>query len=522
MQTRSTRPAALIDLPIFWQVLGLSLFVLIAALGINTFLVLNAPDPPPAGYSIAEAAEALKTGEVKLKSGRTLRAVTQKTRPRMAEASANPMHGHLERLVGQGLATALNAPADRIWVRVPPSHMRHRTFETRVFVRRGDGGRDPQGEGTVIETRSPMDGGPPPGNMEPDRMEPPQMGPDGMQRIEMRRDGPMPQMMLRSGGLPNDLSVPPFEAAWQLADGSYRVILPPVTFIQPWQVRLLIGFGLTALLILPLVWWLSQRLTRPIIAFSEAAAKVGFEDNAPPVMAIGSREVRAAADVLNAMQARIRKQMESRTALMGAIAHDLKTPLARMRLRIEDLPSPLRDRLGDDIAHMDGLIKSAMSFTSAHRLGETLRPLDLSALVEALADDMAAVCPIDAAHVDHDIMVKGDTVALKRILTNLLENACRYAGSCRIELSTRGDQVEVSVVDGGPGLPPEMLEAVFEPFYRLEESRNRDTGGAGLGLSVARALAEAQGGTLKLINRYEGKTIAGLEARLVLPRLTRT
>ncbi len=510
MPARSDRPAALIDLPIFWQVLGLSLFVLMAALGINTFLVLNAPDPPPAGYSISEAAQALKTGEVKLKNGRMLKAVTQTERPSFAAAASPlPMHGHFEKLVGQELALALNSPADRIWVRMEvPLHMRHREFETRVFVRSRESSEGaPMPEGIVGE-RGPMEGaGPLPG---------------GMDHIEMRGEGPPSQMMItRSGILPGDLSIPPFEAAWQLANGSYRVIIPPATFIQPWQVRLLIGFGLTALLILPLVWWLSQRLTRPIIAFSEAAAKVGFEDNAPPVMAIGSREVRAAADVLNAMQARIRKQMESRTALMGAIAHDLKTPLARMRLRIEDLPGPLRDKLGDDIGHMDALIKSAMSFTSAHRLGDTLRPLDLSALVEALADDMAAVCQIDATHVEHDIMVKGDTVALKRILTNLLENACRYAGSCRIELSTRGAEVEVSVIDNGPGLPPEMLETVFEPFYRLEESRNRDTGGAGLGLSVAKALAEAQGGTLKLINRYEGKQASGLEARLVLPRLLR-
>ncbi len=516
MPARSDRPAALIDLPIFWQVLGLSLFVLAAALGINTFLVLNAPDPPPAGYSISEAAQALKAGEVKLRNGRTLKAVTEKARPDFAgAASPIPLHGHFEKLVGQELAAALSSPADRVWVRIEaPLHMRHRQFETRIYVRHSASAGGPAAGGTIIDERGPIDdGGPMEGGDPP---------PGQMNRADMHGDGPPPQMMImHSGILPNDLSIPPFEAAWQLADGSYRVITPPATLIQPWQVRLLIGFAVTALLILPLVWLLSQRLTRPIIAFSEAAAKVGFEDNAPPVMAIGSREVRAAADVLNAMQARIRKQMESRTALMGAIAHDLKTPLARMRLRIEDLPGPLRDKLGDDISHMDGLIKSAMSFTSAHRLGDTLRPLDLSALVEALADDMAAVCPIDATHVEHDIMVKGDTVALKRILTNLLENACRYAGSCRVEVSTRGAEVEVSVIDNGPGLPPEMLETVFEPFYRLEESRNRDTGGAGLGLSVAKALAEAQGGTLKLINRYEGKQVAGLEARLVLPRLLR-
>jgi signal transduction histidine kinase len=299
------------------------------------------------------------------------------------------------------------------------------------------------------------------------------------------------------------------------------VIVPPTEWIAPWQQHLLLGFGITALLILPLAWVLSQRLSRPIVAFSEAAARIGVEDNAPPVLAVGPREVRQAADVLNAMQARIRKQIESRTALMGAIAHDLKTPLARMRLRIEDLDEPLRGKLSGDIAHMDGLIRSAMSFTSAHKLSETVRPLDLSALVETLAEDLAAVGTMEPPLVEPGVMARGDTVALKRIITNLVENAVRYAGGCRIELATRGRTAEVRVVDTGPGLPPDMLEAVFEPFYRMESSRNRDTGGTGLGLSVARALAEAQGGTLTLHNRYEGATIAGLEARLTLPLLKR-
>ena len=112
-------------------------------------------------------------------------------------------------------------------------------------------------------------------------------------------------------------------------------------------------------------------------------------------------------------------------------------------------------------------------------------------------------------------------MALKRILINLVENAGRYAGGCRIELARRGAKAELRVIDNGPGLPPEALETVFEPFYRLESSRNRDTGGTGLGLSVARALTEAQGGTLTATNRYEGTDIAGLELLMVLPILAR-
>lgn len=487
----------LISLPIFWQVLGLSLAVLVLALGINTLIVLKAPDPPPPGYSMREMATALRTGETKLNNGKRLKAETVTTPP--AYVTASPDHRRLraaEAMLAARLAAELKVPADSVWVKFTPHHMRAR------WTRRMDGPPPGEGEAPRIVMREEFMVRTPDENRPPPEMD----------------SGPRPGFRIFSGGSSGDVFYPSFSAAWKLADGRYRVVTPPKVLIQPWQTRLLLGFGLTALLILPLVWWLSRRLTRPIIAFSEAASKVGFEADAPPVLAVGPREVRAAADVLNAMQTRIRKQMESRTALMGAIAHDLKTPLARMRLRIEDLPSPLKDKLSDDISHMDGLIRSAMSFTSAHKLGESLRPIDLSALVDALAEDMAAVCPMEPARIEPNVMVRGDTVALKRVITNLIENACRYAGDCRLELTTRGEHAELRVSDNGPGLPPDMLEAVFEPFFRMETSRNRDTGGAGLGLSVARALVEAQGGTLTLANRYEGRTVSGLEAKLTLPR----
>jgi signal transduction histidine kinase len=154
-------------------------------------------------------------------------------------------------------------------------------------------------------------------------------------------------------------------------------------------------------------------------------------------------------------------------------------------------------------------------------MNETLRPLDFSALVDSLSEDLCAVCDMDPARIEDNIMVKGDAVALKRILINLVENAGRYAGGCRIELAARGGKAELRVIDDGPGLPPEALETVFEPFHRLESSRNRDTGGTGLGLSVARALTEAQGGTLTAVNRYEGTKITGLELLMILPMLAR-
>ena len=514
MTTTRDTPKQLVSLPIFWQVLGLSLIVLLLAIAINTTFVLNAPEPPPSGYRVEEAAKALKSGEVRLGNGRALKARTSDKAPDFVaqQSKTVPM---FERRLATRLARALGAPDDTVWVSLtrpgPPHGERH----SYVYVQSMEIHRH--------ETPGSMS----PGN-DPSAGEPPPPGGDGphiyfQSSASGTMRAPPPQHI---PGIPPeferdnaDVIYPAFAAAWKLKDGHYRVIDPPINLIDPWQIRLLLGFGLTALLILPLAWFLARGLSRPIVAFSDAAARLSFEDNAPPILSVGPREVRQAADVLNAMQVRIKKQVESRTALMGAIAHDLKTPLARMRLRIEDLPVALRDKLNGDIAHMDGLIRSAMSFTSAHRMSETLRPLDMTALVETLADDLAAVCVMEPPLIERNIMVKGDTVALKRIITNLVENAGRYATGCGIELAARGRNAEVTIRDNGPGLPAEMLETVFEPFYRMESSRNRDTGGTGLGLSVARSLAEAQGGTLTLANRYEGARVVGLEAKLTLPRL---
>lgn len=535
MTTPSAPPPRkrLMSLPIFWQVMGLSLAVLVLALVIPVLVVLKAPEPPPSGYSLTEAVTALKTGEVRLQNGHKLKAATVSTAPDFIDQTPRENDMPAQRRyafqsgIAQRLAAELHVPADTIFVHFQP----RRRFDNGPgqFAFRNDFG-GPSGGPNFMASQPPRDNirspvppplqenaplAPGPQNAPASDMGPPESVFSGPGNFSGNR------IVSLNGETRAEIFYPAFSAAWRLKDGTWRVITPPRELIAPWQERLLLGFCLTALLILPLAWWLSQRLSRPIIAFSEAASKLSVEDNAPPILSAGPREVRAAAEVLNDMQARIRKQVESRTMLMAAIAHDLKTPLARMRLRIEDLPGPLREKLNGDIAHMDGLIRSAMSFTSAHKMNETLRPLDFSALVDSLSDDLCAVCTMEPARIEDNIMVKGDAVALRRILINLVENAGRYAGGCRIELSSRGGKAELRVIDNGPGLPPEALDTVFEPFYRLESSRNRDTGGTGLGLSVARALTEAQGGTLTATNRYEGTEITGLELLMVLPLLAR-
>jgi two-component system, OmpR family, sensor kinase len=324
--------------------------------------------------------------------------------------------------------------------------------------------------------------------------------------------------------LDEQIFFPAFTAVITQADGTYRVLTPPRNWLEQWQWRLLLGMALTAALIAPLAFVLSRRLSAPMVALARGAAEIEFGPQAPPVQVSGPREVRAAADALNAMQVRLKTYVDNRTALITAIAHDLKTPLARLRLRAETLPSPHRATFHGDIGHMDALINSALNFAAADRRSLQLTPLDMSSLIESMCEDMADLHPVTLGQIDTGLTVSGDATALKRILTNLIENAMRYGGDAEVVAHTAGDKpefIEIIIRDNGPGLPEGSLEAVFEPFFRLETSRNRDTGGVGLGLSLARKLTEAHDGTLLLRNRIKDGETVGLEAVLRLPKWVR-
>lgn len=534
-------PRALGRLPIFTQVMGLCVFVLIVSILINIALVVFLPPPKPSGYTISEAARALNDGEVRLRNGRTLKTETLSAPPAfIAVSKAEHPFGEngFDRLKRQRLAQAMGVPENRIFIDGRPQFRRNRFGPDRVFIRQPDPG-SPGSQGVFIERGNAGGGGNP--QMGGPQMGGPQTGGpqfggapfDGPQSVETRQPGGGPisgaepggprfvRDVMPNGPLPADfneqVTFPAFNAAVHLPDGRYRTLILPQQFPEPWQVNLLLGFLLTAVLIAPLAWLLSRRLTQPIAALAEGAAKLDFDPAAEPLKESGPSEVRRATHVLNAMQVRIRKHVESRTAVIAAIAHDLKTPLARMRLRIETLPAKDRDKIAQDIAHMDSLIRSAMTFASADKMAQNVVRLDLSALSESLAEDMAELHNVQTGEIEPRLTVMADTIAVKRILCNLFENAHRYAGGSRLSVRRDGDQVVVTVSDDGPGVPDSELEAVFEPFHRLESSRNRDTGGAGLGLSVARALAEAHKGSMSLHNRIEDGQVKGLDAVLKLP-----
>jgi signal transduction histidine kinase len=262
--------------------------------------------------------------------------------------------------------------------------------------------------------------------------------------------------------------------------------------------------------------WLAVRVaTRPLHHLALAADTLGPDLKAARLPEDGPSEVALAARAFNAMQDRIAMYMTERMQILAAISHDLQTPITRMRLRVDVMDdSPQSAKLQQDLQEMESLVKEGVTYArTLHGAAEVPCRIDPDALFDSLVFDYVdAGQPVSLqGRVDSSLVTRPQ--ALRRILGNLVDNALKYGGTADIVVGALQDgQVTVSVLDRGPGIPAESLEAVFEPFYRLEASRNRHTGGTGLGLAIARQLALAMDATLSLHNRTGG----GLEARLTL------
>jgi signal transduction histidine kinase len=265
-----------------------------------------------------------------------------------------------------------------------------------------------------------------------------------------------------------------------------------------WLRRVGLTFGLTlAALLLPALW-LAHVLARRIGAFAKAADRFGRNPDAPPLPEDGPYELSQAAGAFNRMQARIQRLVSDRTMMMAAVSHDLRTPLARVRFRINELEPSQRDAIAEDIQQMDELISQLLSFTRDALPTAERRRFDLSALAQSLVDDLADSGADVTFSGPEKLTVEANLAAVRRVLSNLLDNALKYAGQARLELQVEGDMAQAVVEDHGPGVPLGMEEAIFEPFRRLEPSRNRKTGGVGLGLAIARNLARGHGGDIVL------------------------
>lgn len=308
--------------------------------------------------------------------------------------------------------------------------------------------------------------------------------------------------------------VAPMRVAIPTANGRWRVIQnEPGLKLDPWQQRALLSFAVTSLIVLVAAYLFTRRLTQPFSLLAEGAERLGRDPRASPLQVTGASEARMAARAFNDMQARLRRYVEDRTAMIGAIAHDLRTPLTRLRFRIEVAPEELRGKMSSDLDQMEAMISATLSFVRDATEVTQRTKLELSSLLESLTDEMTDTRADVVMERSDKVIVEGDPLALKRLFTNLLENAVKYGARARVRVFKDGDAAVVEIDDDGPGVPESERERVFEPFYRREPSRNRDTGGIGLGLAVVRTVARAHGGDAELENRPGG----GLTAKVRLP-----
>lgn len=274
---------------------------------------------------------------------------------------------------------------------------------------------------------------------------------------------------------------------------------------------------LLVLAIAVLAYVVARMASAPLRRMAAAAQQLGVDLHREPMALTGPLEVRRAAEAFNAMQQQLQRHLSERTHMLAAITHDLQTPVTRLRLRLENVGDPaLRERLIGDLAAMQALIGEGLELARSAESAEQRAALDLDSLLESLVED-AVEAGADARFdggCGAVLMVR--PLAMRRLFSNLLDNALMYGARASVQAEHDGDGIRVRIRDEGPGLAEAELCSVFDPFVRLETSRSRQTGGAGLGLTIARALAEKDGARVTLHNRPEG----GLEAVVYWPAPT--
>jgi signal transduction histidine kinase len=314
-----------------------------------------------------------------------------------------------------------------------------------------------------------------------------------------------------------DAPRPPCEVvALKLRDGSYlRIgVFPPRSPAPPLPAELPLYIALFLLSIGALVLAVTRMTVRPLRQLANAALALGDDVHRPPLPLAGASEIRQATSAFNAMQARIRKQIQQRTEMLAAITHDLQTPLTRLRLRLEKVQDDeLREKLIEDLANTQAMVKEGLLLARSMDSTEPMQALDLDSLLDSVCSD-AVEFGQDVELVGQSRMkVRARPMEMRRCLTNLVDNAVKYGKSAVVTVEAAANTVVIRIADAGPGIADDQLERVFEPFYRLEASRSRETGGTGLGLTIARNILEQHGGSIKLANRMEG----GLEVTIRLP-----
>lgn len=293
----------------------------------------------------------------------------------------------------------------------------------------------------------------------------------------------------------------------------FATALPDTGPALSWE--FILSMAAMAVIIVVVSVWAVRRVTAPLATLATAAERLGRDLNAPPLAALGTIEMRQAGRAFNEMQERLRRLIDNRTRLLAAISHDLRTPLTLLRLRAENAAAEEdREKMVATITAMDAMIEASLNFARGDVTAEPRRSVDLAALLASIVDDMADAGLAVAMAPAGELIYQCQADALKRAITNLLDNAVKYGKTARARIETTPKTIAIIIDDDGPGIPEAELTRVLQPFYRLDPSRSAETGGTGLGLAIVLSVAEAHGGALTLSNRPEG----GLRAAITLPR----
>jgi len=343
------------------------------------------------------------------------------------------------------------------------------------------------------------------------KREPPVDGRPKGERVPGERP-PQPMGSIGPGGVEGSARF--VTVALKLPDG--RQALAETMLFQPsLQIPAEAWFSIGLLFFVTAIFsiWAVRLAVQPVRMLAGAADRLSRNIDEPPLAEAGAIEIRSAARAFNRMQDRLRRHVNSRALAFASMSHDLRTPLTRMRLRIESLGDGAKAKLGGDLDEIEALASTVLDVTRGLAPDEPMIPIDLDVLAKRLASEYAqmgrsletrgSASPIDAR-----------PVALRRALVNVVDNAFKYGSEVVLELEDAPQEVHVHVLDRGPGIPTDELEKVLYPFYRVEASRNRETGGAGLGLAIAKDIVEGHGGRLEVANRPD----RGLRVTLHLPR----
>jgi len=501
-RARSPRPP--FGAPIALQLLALLAGGLIVAQLATIVLVLVLPPQPQQVYRLGEVAAALHGQTVRARDGRPLVLSVRKAAP---EPSGDPRR--FRRREVRALADLLEVPADRVRLemrRPPPLAGAVGRLRRQAHVA---GPGEPQGPGLEpapgsFEAFAAGAGRPPPGGLG--------LGFGGFFAFDEGEaffDAAEGRRVFESG-LP---LIGRFTAALRRADGTWAVVEPAAEpFLSDWRRRVLFWFAGCLIVLAPVAYLFARRITAPIRAFARAAERIGRDPMAPLIQLSGPAEIGVAAQAMNDMQVRLKRYVQDRTATIAAVSHDLRTPLARMRFKLEKAPPELRASISRDVDQMEAMVAAVLEFIREGSEPRRRQRLDLLSVVECVVDDAAdAGAEVEIVE-SQPVTVEADGLGLQRMIANLVDNAAKYGKRARVSVRTEGGEGVVEIADEGAGLPEAELEKVFQPFYRVEPSRSRETGGVGLGLAVARSIARAHGGEVTL-----ARAEAGLVARVRLP-----